>query len=160
MTKKLKAMKTTGIVLTTAGATILVCLLFFRFFGNSFLSDTIEFEADQTIAENTSSDTADYISVPGFESLTIDADSTDAEVDLYNPDNNECYFEISIILPDTGEELYKSKYISPGQHLYSIELNTKLEKGEYDAVLHYSTYSLEDYSPLNGANIPFTLTAE
>lgn len=97
------------------------------------------------------------ISIPGMESMTIPADTETVSVRLYNPEENPCYFEISITLED-GTELYRSKLVSPGQELYEITLNQPLEAGEYSAVLHYSTYSMdESYTPMNGASVPFTL---
>ncbi len=101
-----------------------------------------------------------YISIPGFESATIEADSTTAALYLYNPAANECYFVISIYLED-GTLLYQSKLVSPGQELYEIELEQALSAGTYSAYINYATYTMDgNYTPLNGATVPYTMIAQ
>ncbi len=153
--------KKIGIILITVGATALVVILFFIFFGSKlFLNSGYEFEPDQSaylsdVSEN------DTISIPGVDSIKVEANTKTVSVNLYNPENNNCYFEISILLNDGENEIYKSKLIKPGQQLYEIELNEELDAGTYDAVLHYNTYTSDgNYTPLNGANVPFKLIAE
>ncbi len=191
-----------------AGVVILLCALFFIFFGTRTLineaylangdavqvSDNISDEstadstdsadkgAVQTNASNTgntqSSESASRsvqekqtshaaqtqqatISVPGIKSLTVTEDSTTASVDLYNPNKNECYFEISILLKDSNRQIYKSDLVRPGQHIYEIQLSTALEAGEYEAILHYDAYTMDgSNTELNGADVAFTLIVE
>lgn len=98
------------------------------------------------------------ISIPGYKSITLDAETKDVKVNLLNPKGNPCYFEISLILED-GTLLYKSKKIKPGMGLYNIKLNRPLPVGQYNATLKYDTFSLTDLSPLNGANVKVELIA-
>ncbi|MCC8356543.1 MAG: hypothetical protein LJU34_01620 [Oscillospiraceae bacterium] len=128
-----------------------------------------ELEPEQESPESEDEEASDadvsYISIPGFESATIDADSETVSLYLYNPEGNECYFVISIYLyegQDGAEELiYQSKLVSPGQELYEITLERALEAGAYQAYVNYATYTMDgEYTPLNGANVPFTLTVE
>jgi len=151
--------KKTGMIFITVGITALSCVILFLLFGNTLLLNTTnrEFEPEQTTAQQNVNES---ISIPGFETMTIPAGETSVSAYFYNPENNNCYFEISIILSDMGEEIYKSKLVSPGQKLYQIELSEALEKGIYDAMIHYSAYALSDYSDMNGANVPFTLIVE
>ena len=100
------------------------------------------------------------ITIPGFDNWTIPTNETLVNCDFYNPDGNSCYFEISIRLSETGTEIYHSRLLRPGQHLYDIELLSPVPAGSYDAVIHYSTYAIEDNSPMNGADVPFRLIAE
>ncbi len=104
------------------------------------------------------------ISIPGFESATIEARSEEVSLYLYNPESNECYFMISLYIYDEdGEEelIYQSKLVSPGQELYTITLERALEEGSYDAYISYSTYTMDDeHTPLNGANVPVTIIAK
>ncbi len=101
------------------------------------------------------------IEIPGYTDIYITAGETSVDVDFFNPESNSVYFQITLILTDTGEEIYTSKLFSPGQHLYEIELNRAIEKGEYDMTIVYSTYSMdEDYTPKNGANVSCVLIAE
>lgn len=156
MEKQIKKKTIAGYTLIVAAVTALVCIFVFIFFGyHFFLKQEIEFEADQTL--NKSVVQSDSISIPGFETWTIDSGKVNVSADFYNPEKNNCYFVISVILDDTGETIYKSKYLKPGQHLYEIELIKALENGKYGATLHYSTYSMTDLTPLNGADVPFEL---
>ena len=84
----------------------------------------VEFETDQEKPEDesTSSSVEEGIQIPGYESITIPAGTTDVSVELMNPEENNVYFEISFYLPETDETIYTSKMIQPGQHLYEITL--------------------------------------
>ena len=153
---KLNKKTITGYTFIVAGITALICIALFIFLGyRFFLNPEMEFEADQTMNQEIVQ--SDKISIPGFEAWTIDAGETKVSTNFYNPEKNTCYFVISIILDDTGEQIYESKYIKPGQHLYEVEINNALEAGTYAATLHYSTYSMSDLMPLNGADLPFEL---
>jgi len=99
------------------------------------------------------------IAIPGYKSMTIKSNTKDVKVSLTNPEDNPCYFVITMSL-ENGKELYKSKMIEPGKGIYDITLNEELIAGEYNAVLNYETYSLENMSPMNGANIKFKLIVE
>lgn len=140
-----------GSILIIVGIVAAICFVVF----NPFLNKEIELEPDQTTTQSVSQ--SDKISIPGFDSWTINSGETKVSANFYNPENNSCYFVISVVLDDTGETIYESKYIKPGQHLYEVELNKALDIGEYQATLHYSTYSTEDLTPLNGADVPFKL---
>lgn len=153
--------KRLGIILTIAGATALLLTLFFIFFGSKLiLNPEHEFEPEQSVVQSLQQLDFDSISIPGKESMKIQAEEKSVSVDLYNPEDNKCYFEISILLED-GTELYKSKLVKPGQNIYKINLNKELAKGTYNATIHYSTYTMDgNYTPLNGANVPVKLIAE
>ena len=99
------------------------------------------------------------IAIPGYKSITVDAGKTDVKVNFQNPEGNPCYFEISLLLAD-GTELYKSKMVEPGKGLYDITLSQPLKAGEYDAVVKYSTFSLDSLSPMNGAEVKIILIAQ
>jgi hypothetical protein len=99
------------------------------------------------------------IAIPGYKSITIDANKTDVKVNFQNPEGNPCYFVISLVLDD-GTVLYESKMIEPGKGLYDITLARALSPGEYGAAVKYETYSLADLTPMNGAEVKITLVAE
>lgn len=148
-----------GYTLIGSGSMVLVCVVLFILFGYNLtpapaLAPEVEFEEDQTRGERTAQDN---ISIPGFESWTIDEGRTAVSTNFYNPENNTCYFIISVELDETGEKIYESKYLKPGQHLYEVELQKALKAGTYQATIHYSAFSMEDLTPLNGAQIPFKL---
>lgn len=149
--------KNIGLGLMIAGIAALTVTILFWIFGSKLISTEFGFEPDQPM---NSSDTADLgnLIIPGFESVTIPAGETEVPFRLYNPEKNPCYFEITITISDTDEEIYKSKLISPGQELSKITMNRELEKGSYAAVIHYAAYTTDGlFTPLNGADVPFTL---
>lgn len=100
------------------------------------------------------------IAIPGFDRMTIKAGQTAQEVILYNPEKNECYFVLTMYLPD-GSEIYHSSKLAPGEKLESFELERPLASGTYEgATLRYACYDFEDLDPLNGADIKFKLEVE
>lgn len=159
MTKEKR--KALGIILIVAGVSALIVILFFVFFGSKLvLKPQYEFEAEQSVVQSSQKLDFDSISIPGKETMTVQADTKNISVDFYNPEDNQCYFEISILL-DNGTEVYKSKLLKPGQHLYKIELNQAFSKGNHNITIHYNTYTADgNYTPLNGANVPVKLIAE
>lgn len=100
----------------------------------------------------------DTIDIPGFDVMNLQAGTTKQSVNLYNPEQNTCYFRMSLLLPD-GTELWKSGLVEPGKAIYEITLNQTLEAGEYaDATLRYECFAMdEEQTPLNGSEIKMTL---
>ncbi len=98
------------------------------------------------------------IDIPGYESLSFKAGSLSQKVNLKNPQTNDCYFVLSLII--NSETLWTSDYIEPGEAVKKLTLTRALEKGEYDAVLHYDCFTLNDKTPLNGAEINLKLNVK
>lgn len=108
--------------------------------------------------EYTGEKNTDTIDIPGFDTMSLKAGETVQAVNLYNPEQNTCYFKMTISLSD-GTTLWESDLIEPGKGLYEIELNKALEAGIYEnAVLKYECFTLDEaQSPLNGAEVKFTI---
>lgn len=97
------------------------------------------------------------ISVPGYETLELVAGKKNQNVYLNNPNENTCYFVMSLILED-GTIIWKSDYLEPGMAFDRIELNQPLEKGNYENVtLKYNCYSIVDKRELNGSAVTIKL---
>lgn len=98
------------------------------------------------------------IAIPGYKSITLKADTQEQSVNLYNPEANDCYFVMSLILPD-GTEIWKSKMIAPGKGLYQITLNQTVAAGTYEnSILKYECYKQNDeLTKLNGSEVKLTL---
>ena len=95
----------------------------------------------------------DTISIPGYEGLTLKADT----VSLNNPEQNTCLFIIELYLEDETM-LWQSDYIEPGSVSSPIVLIEALPKGTYHAVLRYSCFKMDgEKTPLNGAETKLTL---
>ena len=68
------------------------------------------------------------------------------------------YFQITFLIGE--EQIYQSKLIRPGDHLYDITLDRALEAGEYELTIQYDTFSMDEtYSPRNGATVNCILKA-
>lgn len=153
------------------GSIILTAILIFCgiFVGSALSSNKSEpatVEVRETAEEPESTDVIETpedtpssgdISVPGFSSVTFSAGTTEQNMTLYNPEKNNCYFIISLLLPD-GTEIYKSGMLKPGEVIEKITLTKALEAGLYDnAVIRYDCYEIGTLQQLNGANAKFNL---
>ena len=96
------------------------------------------------------------IAIPGYETLSFAAGKTAQAVNLKNPPENACTFVLSLTMED-GETLWTGKALSPGEAFTRITLTRALDAGEYPATLHYDCFSLQDHTPLNGAEIQLTI---
>ncbi|NCB92513.1 MAG: tRNA (uracil-5-)-methyltransferase [Clostridia bacterium] len=108
--------------------------------------------------EYTGEKNTDTIDIPGFDVMNMQAGVTEQKVNLYNPEQNNCYFKMSILLAD-GTKLWESNLVKPGKAVYNLALAEPLAAGTYEkSVLKYECFTLdENQSPLNGSEIEFTL---
>ena len=128
------------------------------------IAETFEFE-DEQVRETVSAEPAITrgIRIPGYSIIPVKANSTDVKVELYNPEDNEVYFQIAFFLKgDTEDEkIFESKLLKPGQHIYDIALTRGLPAGDYPMTIQYSTFSTDgEYTPRNGATVDCTLRAQ
>ena len=100
------------------------------------------------------------IKIPGYSYITIPKETANVNVVLLNPEGNPCYFKFEIVLDDTDETLYESKLVPPGQAITNITLSKAFAAGEYAITIKVSTFSLEDLSPMNGANVKTVFIAQ
>lgn len=115
-------------------------------------------EWDGTIPEAPKGDpNAENIQLPGYPTIYIPAGQTDVEVAFSNPEGNPCYFTFQLVLNDSGEVLYESKQVPPGEAITTATLSKPLETGKYEAQLRITTASIVDLSPMNGANMETVL---
>ena len=98
------------------------------------------------------------ISIPGYELINLKADTKQQTVGLPNPAENNCYFQISLLLED-GTVLWQSDLVEPGKISAPIVLTKPLTAGSYhNAKLKYDCFTMDDsHSPLNGAETKLTL---
>ena len=99
------------------------------------------------------------IAIPGYEKLSFAAGKRAQTVNLKNPPENACTFVLTLSLAD-GETLWTGKALSPGEAFKSITLSRALPAGEYPATLRYDCFSLQDNTPLNGAEIQLTIEVQ
>lgn len=118
-------------------------------------SSAVDWDGAKEKQKNTAEEA---IRIPGFTQLTFDAQTTKQHVNFYNPEENDCYFKLSL-MDAQGERLWESDLLEPGKGLYEIELSTALSEGSYEnAVLKYECFTYdENQSPLNGSEINLTI---
>ena len=97
------------------------------------------------------------IKIPGYPSITIAKDTENVTMALLNPEGNPCYFKFEIVLKDTEETIFESKYVPPGDAITDVTLTRPLAEGEYDATIQITTVALDQETPLNGANVETVL---
>lgn len=78
---------------------------------------------------------------------------------IENPGNNAKLLRVSILIDDTEEEVYASKYLKPGTYIENVKLDKVLEKGTYDATAYFLAYEEEsgEYIGQTGAQITITV---
>lgn len=106
-------------------------------------------------------DYSDSIIVPGYISLTFQADETVQNMALMNPPENTCWFRMSLVLND-GTPLWTSDLVAPGDISNQIIFSQSIPKGEYpDSLLIYECFAdKEGTKALDGANTELTILAE
>lgn len=102
----------------------------------------------------------DGIQIPGYPQLTADHESGLIQVYFENPEGNPCYFQIDLILEETGETVYQSEMFKPGTGIETPKLETIPSPGVYKATIVYNTQSLSDNTAMNGAAIQTKLTVQ
>ncbi len=120
--------------------------------------DAVDWNGEQNTEQPKTSDGQKGIAIPGYKSITLKADEKEQSVNLYNPEVNDCYFVMSLILPD-GTQIWKSKMVPPGKGLYSITLDKTVPTGTYEnSILKYECYKKNDeLTKLNGGEVKLTL---
>ena len=96
------------------------------------------------------------IAIPGYEKLSFAAGKTAQTVNLKNPPENACAFVLTLTL-EGGETLWTGEAIKPGEAFTRVTLSRALSAGDYPATLHYDCFSLNDNTPLNGAEVKLTI---
>lgn len=162
MSNKNKTLKVCIVILIIILALLVGLIVKMKFFSNEE-NNPSEAPTETTISEMKEPQEAvqkndGTISIPGFEGITLTADVQQQTVALSNPAENNCYFQITLMLED-GTVLWESELIAPAETSEPIYLNQPLEKGTYpNAKLLYKCFRMdEDLSALNGAETKLTL---
>ena len=96
------------------------------------------------------------IAIPGYETLSLAAGKKTQTVYLKNPPENAAAFVMTLALDD-GTALWTGEALQPGEAFTRITLSRALRAGEYPATLRYDCFSLNDNTPLNGAEVKLTI---
>ena len=83
--------------------------------------------------------------------------TSEANLLIENPPDNENRFTVSICREDTGEEVYRSGYLDPEQYLEETPLDVELPKGEYGCVASFDAYRISDNAYIGRASARIVL---
>jgi len=91
------------------------------------------------------------ISIPGYPEIEIEKNTKDVSIHLENPEGNPCDFVYEIVIKSSGEVLFTSDKIAPGEAIENAKLLFPLSQGSYDVSVKIITTSVTDGTPMNGA---------
>ena len=77
--------------------------------------------------------------------------ATPGNLMIENAEINNNRFTVAIYRNDTGEKIYESGYLDPGQYIESAPLDVDLDEGVYECTAQFSTYKLADNAPIGQA---------
>lgn len=97
-----------------------------------------------------------YIAIPCFTDVNFIANQTSQKVNIYNPEDNECIMNFSIVLSD-GTVIWESNNTHPGYGFHDIELTQTLSAGTYEARLVTRCFTMDKKSELNGSSFKFKI---
>ena len=93
------------------------------------------------------------ITIPGMTGITMKSGQLQQTVDFYNPEQNACYFVLSLYLSD-DTLIYQSGFLAPGEHISEIMLNQALQRGVYGKCrLVYECFTLGNKCALNTGEV-------
>ena len=98
--------------------------------------------------------TAPGIAIPGWAGLSLPAGVTEAEVPLFNPEDNAnwYYLTFELRLKDTDEVIFSTGLIPPGLYCNKVTLSRPLEMGTYDCTMVVQPYFIREVpTPTNNA---------
>lgn len=104
--------------------------------------------------EETQENEARGIQVRGFTTWSIPANtSKNLSIPLENPEGNPCYFSFEILLSDTGEVIYSSDMVPPGEKISRINITREFDAGDYPATIKIKTNELITGKEMNSPAI-------
>ena len=93
------------------------------------------------------------ITIPGMTGITMKSGQLQQTVDFHNPEQNACYFVLSLYLSD-DTLIYQSDFIAPGEHITEIVLKQALQRGVYGKCrLVYECFTLDNMCALNTGEV-------
>ena len=88
----------------------------------------------------------------------FDSGTAGGNLMIENPDINNNRFTVEITRDDTGETVYRSGALDPGQYIDDVPLDVALPAGEYACTATFSTFRIADDTPIGQAAAGLTIT--
>jgi len=76
---------------------------------------------------------------------------------IENPETNEYYMSVSIINPETGQELYYTGFILPGESRREAALHVQLPSGVHESIARVTAYDPITFRQLGSKEQDITL---
>ena len=86
--------------------------------------------------------------------------AAEGEARIENIQANHVDQKVSITLDDTGETVYESGALAPGQYIQTIKLSKDLDAGSYRATVLFTGYDRETHEKTGAAAAQVTLVVE
>lgn len=146
------------LALLTIAISVLVCLYIFGSRTDTQpVSSGIRWDGNNiTVARDKNEK---YIAIPCFTDLSFCANQTAQKVNIYNPENNVCIMNFSIVLPDRTV-IWESGDTYPGYGFHDIELKRPLPSGTYEARIITRCFTIDKKSELNGSSFKFKINVK
>lgn len=163
MTKKQKILCAAITCAVIIAAVVLVSVLSHvdRTAGSSGVGLTFDPNSGIYTPEINDADEAEHsgIAIPGWDHIEIEADKTDVNVNLINPEDNadRYYMKFTIYLDGESEPLAETGLVRGGESALELHLTHPLSAGEYPATVHIQPYRVQDSTPTNNADIELML---
>ncbi len=87
----------------------------------------------------------------------IETPTSPGSFHISNPAENEHYITVSIIDPQTEENLLYTGFVRPGQSIEQMRLNAELSQGVYELTAVVTAFDPETLSPAGREERDFTL---
>lgn len=145
------------LALLTIAISVLVCLYIFGSRTDTQpVSSGIRWDGNNiTVARDKNEK---YIAIPCFTDLSFHANQTAQKVNIYNPEENECIMDFSIVLSD-GTVIWESGDTYPGYGFHDIE-SKPLSSGTYEARIITRCFTIDKKSELNGSSFKFKINVK
>lgn len=151
--------------ITSAVVILVILIIGFRCCNSSTpppsgTDSTTESTTDNELDFVPAGDNNGRIQIPAVTGLNMRAGQLEQTVDFYNPQENNCYFVITLCLSD-DTEIYKSDMLAPGEHITAITLSQELQRGLYrNCRMIYDCYALDGKTKLNGSNVVLEINSQ
>lgn len=93
-------------------------------------------------------------------SITFANGASDGEARIENIQANRVDQKVAITLDDTGETVYESGALAPGQYIQTIKLSKDLDPGSYRATVMFTGYDRDTHEKTGAAAAQITLVIE
>ncbi len=100
------------------------------------------------------------VTITGWGGIKLPAGKLEASTALYNPIENEGWYDMTFELrmAETGEVIFTTGLVPPGQYCNKVTLTRKLEAGQYAGILHVQPYRQDEaQTPTNNVDLDIAI---